>query len=59
MALKMRDVNAGSLSEMLGEDAASARRDESTLADACREVQALVETIWRLRQPDGCPWDRE
>lgn len=59
MALKMRDVNAGSLSEMLGEDAAPARRDESTLADARREVQALVETIWRLRQPDGCPWDRE
>ena len=58
MALKMRDVNAGSLSEML-EDAAPARRDESTLADARREVQALVETIWRLRQPDGCPWDRE
>ena len=20
---------------------------------------ALVQTIWRLRQPDGCPWDRE
>lgn len=20
---------------------------------------ALVRTIWRLRQPDGCPWDRE
>ena len=59
MALKMRDVNAGSLSEMLGEGAARVRRDESTLADACREVQALVETIWRLRQPDGCPWDRE
>ena len=19
---------------------------------------ALVQTIWRLRQPDGCPWDR-
>ena len=19
----------------------------------------LVHTIWRLRQPDGCPWDRE
>ena len=21
-------------------------------------MQALVKTIWRLRQPDGCPWDR-
>ena len=20
---------------------------------------ALVRTVWRLRQPDGCPWDRE
>lgn len=34
-------------------------RDRSTLADAREELQALVETIWRLRQPDGCPWDRE
>jgi len=23
------------------------------------EFDALVRTIWRLRQPDGCPWDRE
>ena len=22
-------------------------------------MQSLVETIWRLRQPDGCPWDRK
>ncbi len=22
------------------------------------EFDALVRTIWRLRQPDGCPWDR-
>ena len=34
-------------------------RDRSTLADARDEFQALVETIWRLRQPDGCPWDRK
>ena len=31
----------------------------STLVDAAPELQHLVETIWRLRQPDGCPWDRE
>ena len=23
------------------------------------EWDRLVRTIWRLRQPDGCPWDRE
>lgn len=34
-------------------------RNMATLADAREEVQALVETVWRLRQPDGCPWDRE
>ena len=22
------------------------------------EFERLVRTIWRLRQPDGCPWDR-
>ena len=22
------------------------------------EMNRLVRTIWRLRQPDGCPWDR-
>ncbi|MDJ1121740.1 nucleoside triphosphate pyrophosphohydrolase [Olsenella sp. YH-ols2217] len=22
-------------------------------------MDALVRTIWRLRQPDGCPWDKE
>ena len=39
--------------------AAGAARDESTLADARASFQSLVRTIWRLRQPDGCPWDRE
>ena len=34
-------------------------RDTATLVDAREEMQALVETIWRLRQPDGCPWDRK
>lgn len=23
------------------------------------DFDALVRTVWRLRQPDGCPWDRE
>lgn len=23
------------------------------------QVDCLIRTIWRLRQPDGCPWDRE
>lgn len=34
-------------------------RDESTLCDARDAFQSLVQTIWRLRQPDGCPWDRK
>ncbi|MDO4596497.1 MAG: nucleoside triphosphate pyrophosphohydrolase [Coriobacteriaceae bacterium] len=34
-------------------------RDTSTLTDARESLQSLVETIWRLRQPDGCPWDRK
>ena len=35
------------------------QRDRSTRADARDAFDALTETIWRLRQPDGCPWDRE
>lgn len=38
---------------------ASITRETSTLSDAREEMQSLVETIWRLRQPDGCPWDRK
>ena len=34
-------------------------RNPATLVDAREQMQALVETIWRLRQPDGCPWDRK
>lgn len=34
-------------------------RDRSTRIDASDTFDALTETIWRLRQPDGCPWDRE
>lgn len=22
------------------------------------DFDRLVRTIWRLRQPDGCPWDK-
>lgn len=41
------------------EPAEPAARDRSTRADARDAFDALTETIWRLRQPDGCPWDRE
>lgn len=37
----------------------AAERDRSTRIDAREAFDALIETIWRLRQPDGCPWDRE
>ncbi len=36
-----------------------ADRNPKTLVDARNELQSFVTTIWRLRQPDGCPWDRE
>lgn len=44
-------------------DDARARADAQTLlrADAPRrqrELEQAVRTIWRLRQPDGCPWDK-
>ena len=38
---------------------AEGTRNLSTLVDAAPELQHLVETVWRLRQPDGCPWDRK
>lgn len=43
----------------MSETEAPLRRDRSTRTDACDAFDALTETIWRLRQPDGCPWDRE
>lgn len=46
-----KETGAGSL--------AGIPRDTSTLVDARDEMQQLVEIIWRLRQPDGCPWDRK
>ena len=49
----------GSWTETGSSSLASITRDTSTLSDAREEMQSLVETIWRLRQPDGCPWDRK
>lgn len=49
----------GSWTETGSSSLASITRDTSTLSDARDEMQSLVETIWRLRQPDGCPWDRK
>ena len=45
--------------EHMAQQNAEGSRDLSTLVDASAELQHLVQTIWRLRQPDGCPWDRE
>lgn len=47
------------MAEQLAQQNAEGSRDLSTLVDASAELQHLVQTIWRLRQPDGCPWDRE
>ena len=49
----------GSWTETGSSSLASITCDTSTLSDAREEMQSLVETIWRLRQPDGCPWDRK
>lgn len=49
----------GSWTDTGSSSLASITRDTSTLSDAREEMQSLVETIWRLRQPDGCPWDRK
>lgn len=49
----------GSWTETGSSSLASITLDTSTLSDAREEMQSLVETIWRLRQPDGCPWDRK
>lgn len=49
----------GSWTETGSSSLASITRDTLTLSDAREEMQSLVETIWRLRQPDGCPWDRK
>ena len=47
------------MSDQLEADQEAPVRDESTLVDARENLQSLINTIWRLRQPDGCPWDRK
>lgn len=47
------------MAQHMAQQNAEGSRDLSTLVDASTELQHLVQTIWRLRQPDGCPWDRE
>lgn len=47
------------MAQHMAQQNAEGSRDLSTLVDASTELRHLVQTIWRLRQPDGCPWDRE
>ena len=47
------------MAQHMAQQNAEGSRDLSTLVDASAELQHLVQIIWRLRQPDGCPWDRE
>lgn len=37
----------------------SVSQPQNAAADCRDAFQHLVDTIWRLRQPDGCPWDRK
>ena len=53
------------ITELLGgrHDEPRVRADAQTLLRAGaprrqRELEQAVRTIWRLRQPDGCPWDK-
>ena len=41
------------MAEHMAQQNAEGSRDLSTLVDASAELQHLVQTIWRLRQPDG------
>lgn len=51
-------ANDSRLCALVGEvDAEAGAREGSPTTHP--EFDRLVRTIWRLRQPDGCPWDRE
>lgn len=50
-----RVADGRALSDLVDEQNAS-RADAPT---AHPQLDRLVRTIWRLRQADGCPWDRE
>lgn len=55
-AAELGDANAFlSREEQLDRD--TAQRDRSP--ETHLEFDRVVRTIWRLRQPDGCPWDKE
>ena len=41
------------MAQHMAQQNAEGSRDLSTLIDASAELQHLVQTIWRLRQPDG------
>lgn len=42
-----------------GKDGHPAEGERTGAPGAHPDFDALVRTIWRLRQPDGCPWDRK
>ncbi|WP_430538470.1 nucleoside triphosphate pyrophosphohydrolase [Kribbibacterium absianum] len=51
---------AGAPELSIGARAADEESRERPGAPGTHEaMDALVRTIWRLRQPDGCPWDKE
>lgn len=56
-----RDAGKGGTSEFVTPeervDRETAQREFSP--EEHPEFDRLVRTIWRLRQPDGCPWDKE
>lgn len=57
----VRDRSLGNAKEFVSRerkiDREIAARDDSP--EEHPDFERLVRTIWRLRQPDGCPWDRE
>ena len=52
-ACNAHDVSAAALAA----DAQNAGREGAPATHP--DFDRLARTIWRLRQPDGCPWDRE
>lgn len=55
------DGDASSREDALGrlcEQVDAQSREREGAPGAQPEFERLVRTIWRLRQPDGCPWDK-
>ncbi|MGN0286295.1 MAG: nucleoside triphosphate pyrophosphohydrolase [Atopobiaceae bacterium] len=53
----MSDENTNPLDQLCAQVDQQTQERAGSPADQ-REFEELARTIWRLRQPDGCPWDK-